>query len=93
MRPFNKSEAEKDAQDMKTKMHQKWVIPDKQNIAMQTTTVKQTKILKRERSPNGPNKPSLTASLGGKYTKHGDKKEEYEESVVKTVGKPNAFSK
>ena len=28
MRPFNKSESEKDSQDQRTKMHQKWVITD-----------------------------------------------------------------
>ena len=94
MRPFDKSESEKDAQDAKSKMHQKWVITDEQNIAMQTTSVKQTRILKRERSPNAPSKQSLTASLNShKFTKHGDRKEDYEESVVQTMGKANAFSK
>ena len=61
---------------------------------MQTTSVKQTRILKRERSPNAPAKQSLTASLNSaKFTKHGDRKEDYEESVVQTMGKANAFSK
>ena len=61
-------------------MYQKWVILDDKNIAMQTTTVKQTKILKRG---NSPGSKSLTSSYKEhKLTKHGDKKEEYEESVV-----------
>ena len=74
-------------------MHQEWVILDDKNIAMRTTTVKQTKILKRTGSPGSR---TLTASLNAhsqKLTKHGDKKEEYEESTVQTMGKPNAFSK
>ena len=64
-------------------MYQKWVILDDKNIAMQTTTVKQTKILKRG---NSPGSKSLTSSYNpykeNRLTKHGDKKEEYEESVV-----------
>ena len=60
---------------------------------MQTTTHKQTKILKRSNSP-GISRNSLTKSLGAStLTKHGDKKEEYEESTVQTMGKANAFSK
>ena len=73
-------------------MHQKWCILDEKNIAMETTTVKQTKIPKRNNSPG--QRSQLTTSFNAqKLTKHGDKKEEYEESTVTTMGKSNAFSK
>ena len=92
MRPFNEREAEKEEELKKQAIFQKWVILDDKSIAMQTTTVKQTKIFKRNNSPTGQR--PLTGSLNpNKLTKHGDKKEEYEESTSQTMSKANAFSK